>query len=72
MQEKLSDEGKSNNDAPEFSDIDALVNMNPEKHFGRTLLELDFFFVKELPHKSKMWGIEFDTTKQFWKERIVS
>ena len=57
---------------PYFSDIDAIVKMNPEKNVGRPLLDLDFLFVKYLPHKSNIWGIEFDTTKQVWKHYIVS
>ena len=44
--EKLDDKGKSNNDVLNFSDIYALVEMNPEKNFGRPLLELEFAFVK--------------------------
>ena len=45
-QKKLADEKKYNNNAPYFSDIYALVEMNPEKNFGRPLLELEFSFVK--------------------------
>ena len=69
--EKLANEEKSNNDAPDFSDIDALVKMNPENNFGQILLEIDFSFFKELPHKAKIRGIKFDTTNQVWKHHIV-
>ena len=49
--------GKYNNDAPDFSYIDALVNMNPENNVGEPFLELDFAFFEELPNKAKIWGI---------------
>ena len=70
--EKLADKGKSNNDVPNFSEIDALVKMNPEKNVVQTLLVIPFAFVKYMPHKKNIWGIYFDTTKQVWKHQIMS
>ena len=71
-QKKLADKGKSNNDVPNFSEIDALVKMNPEKNVVQTLLVIPFAFVKYMPHKKNIWGIYFDTTKQVWKHQIMS
>ena len=70
--EKLDDKGKSNNDVLNFSDIYALVKMNPEKNIVQPLLVISFAFVKYMPHKANIWGIKFDTAKQVWKHRIVS
>ena len=56
-QGKVANEEKSNNDAPDLSDIYVLVNMNTEKNVGRPLLELDFEFFKEVNHKEKIRGI---------------
>ena len=55
--EKLADKGKSNNDVPNFSDIDALVKINPEKNVVRPLLVISFAFVKYMPRKANIWGI---------------
>ena len=56
-QKEQADKGKSNNDVPNFSDIDALVKINPEKNVVRPLLVISFAFVKYMPHKANIWGI---------------
>ena len=71
-QKELTDKEKSNNYAPDLSDIDALVKMNPEKNVVRHLLELEFEFSKDMPRQANIRGIDFDTTKQVWKHPIVS
>lgn len=35
------------------------------------MLELEFCFVKEVPHKATVWGVEVETTKQIWKHKIT-
>ena len=69
---KTAQHGKSNNDAPDFSDIDTLVKMESKNNVDQPLLEIDFDFVKYMPHEANIWGIKFDTAKQVWKHRIVS
>lgn len=69
---KLSHDVNVKAHKPDFSDINVLVKRNPEKNIGRLLLELEFEFVRELPYKAKICGIEFDTKKQVWRHQIVS